>query len=50
MLAASAMNGAVIDSTFNVFFKLKFEKMYDAILATPMRPGRHRPRRDDRGR
>jgi lipooligosaccharide transport system permease protein len=36
MLAASAMNGAVLDSTFNVFFKLKFEKLYDAVLATPV--------------
>lgn len=36
MLAASAMNGAVLDSTFSVFFKLKFEKLYDAVLATPM--------------
>jgi lipooligosaccharide transport system permease protein len=37
MLAASAMNGAVIDSTFNVFFKLRFQHLYDAMLATPMR-------------
>jgi lipooligosaccharide transport system permease protein len=37
MLAASAMNGALLDSTFSVFFKLRFEKLYDAILATPMR-------------
>ena len=36
MLAASAMNGALYDSTFQVFFKLKFMKTYDAILATPM--------------
>ncbi len=36
MLAASAMNGAVLDSTFSIFFKLKFEKLYDAVLATPM--------------
>ena len=36
MLAASAMNGAVLDSTFNIFFKLKFIKLYDQILATPM--------------
>jgi lipooligosaccharide transport system permease protein len=36
MLAASAMNGAVMDSTYNVFFKLKFEKLYDAVLATPL--------------
>ncbi len=38
MLAASAMNGAQLDSTFHVFFKLKFEKLYDAILATPLKP------------
>ena len=36
MLAASAMNGAIFDSTYNVFFKLKLAKLYDAILATPM--------------
>jgi lipooligosaccharide transport system permease protein len=38
MLAAAAMNGAIMESTFNIFFKLRFEKVYDAILATPMRP------------
>jgi lipooligosaccharide transport system permease protein len=37
MLAASAMNGAVLDSTFSIFFKLKYEKLYDSVLATPMR-------------
>src|SRR6185312_6017002 len=26
------------DSTFNVFFKLKYAKLYDAVLATPMGP------------
>jgi len=36
LLAASAMNGAVFDSTFNVFFKLKYAKLYDAMLATPL--------------
>ena len=30
------MNGAVIDATFNVFFKLKYAKLYDAMLATPL--------------
>ena len=39
LLAASAMNGAVYDATFNIFFKLKYAKTYDAILATPMGPG-----------
>ncbi len=37
MLAASAMNGAVFEGT-NMFFKLKYGKIYDGILATPMRP------------
>jgi lipooligosaccharide transport system permease protein len=39
LLAASAMNGAIYDSTTNVFFKLKFAKTYDAMLATPLGPG-----------
>jgi lipooligosaccharide transport system permease protein len=38
LLAASAMNGAVYDSTFNIFFKLKYAKVYDAVLATPLGP------------
>ncbi|MDO3396652.1 ABC transporter permease [Nocardioides cremeus] len=36
MLAASAMNGAVLDSTFNFFFKLKYSKLFDQMLATPL--------------
>jgi lipooligosaccharide transport system permease protein len=39
LLATSSMNGAVFDSTFNVFFRLKYEKFYDAALATPMTAG-----------
>lgn len=39
LLASAAMNGAIAESTFNVFHKLKFEKTYDAILATPLGPG-----------
>jgi len=39
LLATSSMNGAVFDSTFNVFFRLKYAKFYDAALATPMRSG-----------
>jgi lipooligosaccharide transport system permease protein len=38
LLAVSAMNGAMYDSTFNVFFRLKYEKLYDAVLATPVGP------------
>jgi lipooligosaccharide transport system permease protein len=39
LLASSAMNGAVYESTMNIFFKLKFAKVYDAILATPVGVG-----------
>lgn len=39
LLASSSMNGALFDSTFNVFFRLKYAKLYDAVLATPMRAG-----------
>ncbi len=38
LLAASAMNGAVFDATFNVFFKLRYQRLYDAMLATPLGP------------
>ena len=37
LLAAAAMNGAVL-STFNVFFKLKYARLYDSVLATPLGP------------
>ncbi|HEV2427592.1 MAG TPA: ABC transporter permease [Acidimicrobiales bacterium] len=36
MLATSAMNGAVIDSIFNTFFRLKISHAYDAVLSTPL--------------
>src|SRR5439155_26361494 len=36
LLATAAMNGAVFETIFNVFFKLNFRKTYDGILATPM--------------
>ena len=39
MLAAASMNGAIFDSTFNVYFKLRFDKVYDAALATPLTVG-----------
>lgn len=38
LLAASAMNGAVYESTMNIFHKLRYAKVYDAMLATPLRP------------
>ena len=36
LLAQSTMNGAISETIFNVFFKLNFEKVYDAILVTPL--------------
>ena len=39
LLAASSMNGAVYESTMNIFFKLKYDRAYDAMLATPLQPG-----------
>lgn len=38
LLAASAMNGAIYDATFSFFIKLKYAKLYDAMLATPLGP------------
>lgn len=38
MLAASAMNGALLESTINTFVKLRFWRTFDAMLATPLRP------------
>ena len=32
------MNGALYDSTFNLFHKLRYAKTYDAILSTPLGP------------
>jgi lipooligosaccharide transport system permease protein len=37
LLAASAFNGAFYDAT-NIFWKLKYQKTYDAVLATPLGP------------
>jgi lipooligosaccharide transport system permease protein len=39
LLAVSALNGALYDSTFNIFIRMKFAKLYDAVLATPVGPG-----------
>lgn len=38
LLATSAMNGAIYDSTWNVFFKLNFAKLYQAMLQTSLGP------------
>jgi lipooligosaccharide transport system permease protein len=38
LLATASMNGAVYD-TSNMFFRLRYEKAYDGMLATPMNVG-----------
>jgi lipooligosaccharide transport system permease protein len=38
LLAVAAMNGAIYDSTWNVFFKMRFSKLYDGMLATSLGP------------
>ena len=38
MLAASAMNGALAETTMNFFGKMKYMRLYDAVLATPVTP------------
>jgi len=39
LMAAAAMNGAVFESTMNIYFQLKYDKVYDAALATPLTSG-----------
>jgi lipooligosaccharide transport system permease protein len=36
LLATSSMNGAITEATLNFFFKLRYEKTFDAILSTPL--------------
>ncbi|MCU1534396.1 MAG: transporter integral rane subunit, partial [Glaciihabitans sp.] len=38
LLAVSAMNGAVYDATWNVFFKMQYAKLYEGMLATSLGP------------
>lgn len=36
LMAAAAMNGSILDTTFNFFVKYKYLRVYDAVLATPL--------------
>jgi lipooligosaccharide transport system permease protein len=38
LLAAAAMNGSLLDTTFNFFFKMKYAHTYDGVLASPLGP------------
>jgi lipooligosaccharide transport system permease protein len=39
LLGSAAMNGAIAEGTFNFFFKLRYNKTFDAILSTPLSAG-----------
>jgi lipooligosaccharide transport system permease protein len=34
----AAMNGGVFETTYNVFVKMRFSKLYDAVITTPLEP------------
>ena len=36
LMASSAMNGAIFESTFNFFYKVRYAKTFDAVIATPV--------------
>lgn len=38
LLATSAMNGAIYDSTWNVFFKMRYARTYQGMLSTSLGP------------
>ncbi|MFM5951893.1 MAG: ABC transporter permease [Micrococcales bacterium] len=38
LLATSAMNGAIYDSTWNVYFKMHFGKLYQTMMSTSLGP------------
>lgn len=38
LLASSAMNGALYDATWNVFFKMHFSKVYQVMLSSSLGP------------
>ena len=38
MLATSAMNGAIAETSMNFFGKMKYMKLYDGVIATPVTP------------
>jgi len=39
LIAASALNAAAFDSTYNFYYKLAVQRIYDAMIATPLSIG-----------
>lgn len=38
LICVAAMNGASFEATYNIYVRLNFEKVYDAMLTTPIEP------------
>lgn len=36
LMASAAMNGAMLEASFNFFYKLRFSKLYESVLTTPL--------------
>src|SRR3989338_1332842 len=36
LIAMAAMNGASFETTYNVFVRMNYERVYDAMVATPI--------------
>ena len=49
LLAIAAMNGSLLDTTFNFFVKMKYSHTYDAVLAIAVVAARRRDRGDHVG-
>lgn len=39
LVCVAAMNGASFEVTYNVYVRMTYEKVYDAMLTTPIQPG-----------
>lgn len=37
LIAVSAMNGAAFESTYNFYYKLRYSKLFDSMVVTPLR-------------
>lgn len=38
LVAVTAMNGVIFDVTFHLFAKVRFARLYDAVITTPLEP------------
>jgi lipooligosaccharide transport system permease protein len=38
LVAVTAMNGVIFDVTFHLFAKVRFARLYEAVITTPLEP------------